>query len=96
MNSDVANGFCSPTCGPDDACPPGATGNAEALCFFNPASSLFGCVSDIDCVDTGVAEVCMDGYCAMQPTQCVLVCDDTHLCPDDMSCLLGACVYYDE
>ncbi len=90
IDTDPPNAFCAPAC-EGSACPAPATGAAAPVCAFNPDSTYAECASDIDCV---MPEFCDSGVCALQPTHCALVCDDVGMvCPDEMTCLAGACTY---
>lgn len=85
------NAVCLPPCDGMGLCPSGQTGGAVGVCLFNPDSSQLDCMTEDDCFSD---EVCSSNVCVLEPpTHCVLACDDTAVCPDAMTCQLGACVY---
>lgn len=90
INTEPDNAICLPPCFGDAQCPAAETGLAEPVCAFNPDSTLFECASDPECA---AAETCVDGFCQLAPSHCVLACDDASPCPVAMQCLLGACTY---
>jgi hypothetical protein len=84
------NAICIPPCDGMGLCPSPATGNAAALCSFNPDASYADCMLDTDCLG---GELCLEGICWLEPSHCLLFCDMGETCPDTMFCDLGVCVY---
>lgn len=87
--------LCAPFCnGPDDACPPGFTGDAEPAClpFAGPGGSGDACDDATPCPN---GETCDDGACAeVAFFACQLLCGMGEACPDDMACSgIGTCGY---
>lgn len=86
--------LCEPFCGgPDDACPPAATGDATPVCtpFAGDMGSGDACDDATPCSD---GETCTDGACVeIAFYACQLSCDMDETCPDGMECTGVACGY---
>lgn len=87
--------ICAPFCGgPDDVCPPAASGEASPACvpFAGPGGSGDPCDEVTQC---SAGETCQDGTCSEVAFHaCQLLCDMGQLCPDDMVCSgIATCGY---
>lgn len=97
---DLTGWVCIPECeaGDPPMCPSGLSGNAEGRCATNPHSSAEPCSEDADCLMEGerCGNVGMDqAGCLLEPSHCILRCDDGQDCPDSMTCspTVGLCQY---
>lgn len=79
--------ICAPFCGgPDDVCPPAATGDATPLCtpFAGQGGSGDACDDATPCPD---GETCSEGACVeIAFYACQLSCVMDEACPDGMAC----------
>lgn len=87
--------ICAPFCGgPDDACPPAATGEALPLCtpFAGAGGSGTACDDATPCPD---GETCSEGNCfEIAFFACQLSCAMDEACPDGMACSgIATCGY---
>jgi hypothetical protein len=84
---------CLPECtNAAEICPEPESGDAVAECATNPFSSAEPCMDSSDCTVEG--EMCGNAgggqmACLLEPSHCILRCDDGQTCPDDMSCAAG-------
>lgn len=87
--------LCAPFCGgPDDVCPPAATGDAMPQCFPFAGEGGSGAACD-DVTPCPDGETCDDGACVeVAFYACQLLCPMGVTCPDDMACSgIGTCGY---
>lgn len=88
--------FCAPACAAGQ-CPAPASGDAAALCVFNPDSSNTPCeVGDATCQGDETCTTIPGGAlgCALPPSHCALICSDGQTCSEGMECSdVGACQY---
>ncbi|MEM9459316.1 MAG: hypothetical protein AAGF11_34370 [Myxococcota bacterium] len=97
---DLTGWVCIPECeaGDPPLCPSGQSGSAQGRCATNPDSSAEPCSDDTDCQVAGerCGNVGMEqAGCLLEPSHCILRCDDGQDCPDSMTCspTVGLCQY---